>query len=163
MYCQKFKTKSGQVRWECIADGERDSATGSRKQIKRRAKTQREAKERVQKAVRSTQEDKIDENSGKRITFDQVASAWLEVYKQTGVKRSTLRIREKEVAILNRYMAKSPIGKITYSMYQKFINDISPNYARTTVQGVNTSGHDISACDKGQAYQGKTKSRCNYT
>ncbi|WP_234031479.1 site-specific integrase [Lentibacillus cibarius] len=139
MYCQKFKTKSGQVKWECIADGDPDPATGKRKQIKRRAKTQREAKERVKKAVRSTQEDKIDENSGKRVTFDQVAAAWLEVYKQTGVKRSTVRIREKEVAILNRYMAKSPIGKITYSMFQKFINDISPNYARTTVQGVNTS------------------------
>src|SRR5699024_8431292 len=139
MYCQKFKTKSGQIRWECIADGELDPATGRRKQIKRRAKTQREEKESVQKAVRSTQEDKIDENSGNRITFDQVAAAWMEIYKQTGVKRSTVRIREKEVAILNRYMAKSPIGKITYSMYQKFINNISPNYARTTVQGVNTS------------------------
>src|SRR5699024_3761238 len=139
MYCQKFKTKSGQVKWECIADGEPDPATGKRKQIKRRAKTQREAKERVKKAVQSTQEDKIDENSGKRVTFDQVAAAWLDVYKQTGVKRSTVRSREKEIAILNRYMAKSPVGKITYSMYQKFINDISPNYARTTVQGVNTS------------------------
>ncbi|WP_200411820.1 site-specific integrase [Virgibacillus salexigens] len=139
MYCKKIKTKSGQVKWECVVDGPRDPATGRRKQITRRAKTQREAKKRAQDAVRSIDEDKIDENSGKRITFDQVASGWMNVYKQTGVKRSTVRIREKEVAILNRYMAKTPIANITYSMYQKFINDISPDYARTTVQGVNTS------------------------
>ncbi|WP_181350523.1 site-specific integrase [Thalassobacillus sp. CUG 92003] len=139
MYCEKKKLKSGQVRWECMEDGPPNPATGKRKQIKRRAKTQREAKQRVQKAIQSLQDDGIDERLGARMLFEDAAKHWLSVYSMTGVKRNTVRIREKEIAILNRYIAKTPIGNVTPAMYQKILNDLSPSYARTTVQGVNTS------------------------
>ncbi|MEQ6377422.1 hypothetical protein RZN22_18155 [Bacillaceae bacterium S4-13-58] len=139
MHCKKVKTKSGQVRWECIADGPPNPATGKRKQIKRRGNTQREAKKRVEQALRLLEEDKIDESIGKKVTFEMAAQHWLEVYTLTGVKRSTVRIREKEVKILNRYIAKTPIANVSHLQYQRILNEIAPDYARTSVQGVNTT------------------------
>lgn len=127
------------MRWECFADGPPDPVTGKRKQIKRRGKTQREAKKRVEQAIRLLEENQIDESYAKKITFDQAANHWLDVYKLTGVKSSTIRIREKEIKILNRFFAKTPIGKITHTKYQAFLSKIAPDYARTTVQGVNTT------------------------
>lgn len=139
MHCRKIKTKNGEPRWECFGDGPPDPATGKRRLIKRRAKTQREAKKRVEQAIRLLEEDNIDESMGKKVTFEMAASHWLEVYKLTGVKKSTVRIREKEIKILNNHLAKTPIGKLTHVQYQKVLNNIAPNYARTTVQGVNTT------------------------
>lgn len=138
MHCRKVKLKSG-IRWECFADGPPDPVTGKRRQIKRRGKTQREAKKRVEQAIRYLEEDQIDESLAKKITFETAAAHWLEVYKLTGVKPSTVRIREKEVKILNRHFAKMPIGKLNHTKYQSFINKIAPHYARTTVQGINTT------------------------
>lgn len=139
MYCRKIKLKNGQVRWECFADGPPDPVTGKRRLIKRRGKTQREAKKRVEQAIRSLEEDNIDESLAKKITFEQAANHWLEVYSMTGVKNSTIRLRKKEIKILNRYFAKIPIGSITPIRYQKMINEISNEYVRTTVEGVNTT------------------------
>lgn len=139
MQCKEFKTETGQKRWMCVGDGPRDPATGKRKQIRRRGKTQKEAKKRVESAIRALEEDMIDESLGKKVTFDMAAAHWLEVYKLTGVKSSTIRIREKEINILNRFIAKSPMAKITHAQYQRLLNEIAPNYARTTVQGVNTT------------------------
>ncbi|SEN98850.1 hypothetical protein SAMN04488134_10341 [Amphibacillus marinus] len=41
-------------------------------------------------------------------------------------------------------MASVPIPKIRHSYYQKTINKIAPDYARTNVQGVNTTANMIS-------------------
>ncbi|WP_163538267.1 site-specific integrase [Gracilibacillus sp. YIM 98692] len=142
MYVRKVETKKGKA-WEAVGEGPADPVTGRRKQIKRRGKTQKEAKKRVEQAIRSLSEDKIDESIANRVTFEMAAKHWLDVYTLTGVKRSTIRIREKEVRILNNHMAKVPIGKITHSRYQRFINEISPDYARTTVQGVNTTARMV--------------------
>jgi len=143
VYFEQITLKSGQKRWVCAADGPADPVTGKRKQIWRRGKTKGEAKRRVEKAVKALEVHKVDENKIARVTFDQVAQKWLETYKLTGVKRGTVRIREKEINILNRHMAKTPIKDINYSFYQHFINTIAPDYARTTVQGVNTCANMI--------------------
>nr|WP_306798716.1 hypothetical protein [Oceanobacillus saliphilus] len=123
----------------CVEDGPRDPATGKRKQIRRRGKSKGEAKKRVEAAIRSLEEDMFDENMGKKVPFEAAAKHWLEIYTLTGVKRSTIRIREKEIKILNRFIAKTPIAKITHAQYQKLISTIAPKFARTTVQGVNTT------------------------
>ncbi|MCR6097770.1 site-specific integrase [Salipaludibacillus agaradhaerens] len=138
MYCKKVQTKSGD-KWECVADGPKNPATGKRKQVTRRAKTQKEAKKRLESALRSLGEYQIDEQLGKKITFESVAEHWIKVYSLTGVKKSTVRVREKEIKILNRHIAKTPVAMITHSQYQKSLHDIAPDYARTTVQGVNTT------------------------
>lgn len=95
MYYEKIKLKSGSTRWICIADGPRNPATGKRRQIKRRGKTKKEARQRVENAIRALQEDGIDESMSKTITFEEVAKHWLQVYAASGVKRGSIRIREK--------------------------------------------------------------------
>ncbi|GKV70228.1 site-specific integrase [Sporosarcina sp. NCCP-2716] len=139
MYCDKITLESGQIRWRCAEDGPPDPATGKRKQIWRRGKTKREAMDRVTEAIRSMKEEGIDQRIGRTMTFDDLAAEWLITYALTGVKRNTVRIREKEIQILNRYVAKMPIGNITHSVYQRVLNDLAPLYARTTLQGVNVT------------------------
>lgn len=134
--------KSG-IKWQCVADGPINPVTGKRKQIVRRGDTQKEAKKRVQQALSTLEEFQIDDQAGKRIAFETVAERWLEVYALSGVKRSSVRIREKEVNILNRYIAKSPIALISHSQYQQVINTIAPLYVRTSVQGVNTTARMV--------------------
>jgi integrase len=142
MYCKKVQTKSGE-RWQCIAEGPKDPATGKRKQIRRQGKSLNETKRRVRQVIQQLEHHEINEQLGNRVSFKVVAERWLEVYEMTGVKRSTVRVREKEIKILNKHMAMTPIGKISPSQYQHFINSIAPDYARTTVQGVNTTARMI--------------------
>lgn len=127
-------------KWLCVADGPRDPVTGERKQIARRGKTKKEAEKRVLEALEKLNEHGIDEKKVKNMPFDKVAVDWLQVYTLTGVKRSTIRIREKEIKILNRYIAKVNINKVTRNMYQKILKDLSDKeYARTTISGVHTT------------------------
>lgn len=58
------------------------------------------------------------------MTFEIIALKWIEVYPATGVKRGSVRIREKESNLLNRYFAKSPIASITHYMYQNMLIDL---------------------------------------
>lgn len=139
MFCEEIKLKSGQKRWVCVADGPPNPATGKRNQITRRGKTKKEAMNRVNDAIYALQKDGIDQRIGRNMTFDTLADEWIATYALTGVKRGTIRIREKEIKILNRFIAKTPISNISHSTYQKIINEIAPDYARTTVQGVNTT------------------------
>jgi len=143
MFCEEIKLKSGQKRWVCVADGPTDPATGKRNQISRRGKTKKEAMNRVNEVINSLKKDGIDQRIGKNMTFDELATEWLTTYSLTGVKRATIRIRETEIRILNSYIAKTPIVNISYSGYQKIINEVTSKYARTTVIGVNTTANMI--------------------
>lgn len=143
MYCKKVKTKSESV-WECVEDGPPNPATGKRRQIKRRGKTRTEAKQRVEEILNSLQDDGIDYRVSTVMTFERVATTWLEVYAATGVKRGSIRIREKEINLLNEYLARAPITDITHYMYQNLLIDLDKRgYARTTISGVNTCANMI--------------------
>src|SRR5690625_1925984 len=138
MYCKKVKTKSGSV-WECVEDAPPNTATGKRRQIKRRGKTRTEAKQRVEEILNPLQDDGIDYRVSTVMTFERVAKTWLEVYAATGVKRGSIRIREKEINLLNEYLAREPITDINHYMYQNLLIDLDKRgYARTTISGVNT-------------------------
>ncbi|WP_453992183.1 tyrosine-type recombinase/integrase [Bacillus nitroreducens] len=137
MYCKELVKGK---KWVCVADGPRDPVTGKRNQISRRGKTKKEAEQRVREALRKLEEHDIDEKRVKNLPFNKFALEWLEVYKLTGVKRSTVRIREKEIKILNRYIAKVNIDKISSKRYQNILIDLSKqDYARTTIEGVHTT------------------------
>lgn len=141
--CKHITIKSGKV-WECVADGPRNPATGKRRQVKRRGRTRAIAKERVEDVLKSLKEDGIDKSVSSTITFDVIASKWIKVYEATGVKRGSVRIRRKEINILNRYFAKSPIGEITHFMYQQMLMSLDDEgYARNTISGVNTCANMI--------------------
>src|SRR5690625_4943877 len=136
MYCKQVKVKSGYV-WECVEDGPRNPATGKRRQIKRRGKTRKEARGRVEDALNSLKIDGIDKSIASTITFEKIAEKWLEVYAATGVKRGSIRIREKEINLLNKYFAKTPIAEITHFMYQEMLTNLDKaEYARSTISGV---------------------------
>src|SRR5690625_2977930 len=97
MFCERINLKSGQTRWRCIKDAPPCPRTGRRRQIERRGKTQREAKKKVEDAINALKDNNIDINVSKRIKFKQVAKDWLKVYRATGVKDGSVRIREKEI------------------------------------------------------------------
>src|SRR5690625_1828188 len=143
MYCKKVKTKSGLV-WECVEDGPPNPSTGRRRQIKRRGKTRVEAKQRVEDILNSLQDDGIDYRVSTVMTFDKVAHTWLEVYAATGVKRGSIRIREKEINLLSEYLAKAPISDISHYMYQNLLIDLDRRgYARATISGVNNCANMV--------------------
>ncbi|WP_209783689.1 MULTISPECIES: tyrosine-type recombinase/integrase [Bacillus amyloliquefaciens group] len=127
-------------KWLAVGDGPRDPVTGKRKQIARRAKTKKEAEQRVRDAIDALKEDGIDESVVKKMTFEKLAAEWLNEYALTGKKKATLRIRRKEINILNRYIAKINIAQVTGRKYQKILNDLTDQeYARTTISGVHTT------------------------
>lgn len=137
------KNKQG-FKWVCVADGPTDPVTGKRKQITRRADGKKEAEKRVQDALDKLAEYGSDGAVLKNQPFDKIAAEWLEVYSKGKVKKSTIRVREKESKILNRYIAKTHVDKVTHKVYQKIINDLDDQkYARTTIEGVHTTANMI--------------------
>lgn len=148
MHCERIKIKSGYV-WECVEDGPRNPVTGKRRQIRRRGRTQGIAKKRVEDEIRLLEEDGIDVSISATMTFEKVANKWLEVYEATGVKRGSIRVRQKEIKILNEHFGKAPITEISHYMYQNMLIRLSKDgkegkpYAETTINGVNTCANMI--------------------
>lgn len=135
MFCKKIPLKSGGFSWMCVADGPADPVTGERKQIPRRGKTKREAMDRVNEAINSLKNHGVDQRISKTIPFDAVAEDWIAVYALTGKKRNSVRVREKEIKMLNKCFAKVPIGDIDHEMYQNALIKLSKSYARSTLLG----------------------------
>ncbi len=143
MHCEKITIKSGQVRWICIEDGPPNPVTGKRNQIRRRGKSRKEAKKRVEDAIRELTETGVNHKETKGMTFDQLALQWLEMYKLTGVKEPTIEARLTQLKALNKRIAKAPIGQLTHLFYQNIINDIATDHAENTVRGINTCANLI--------------------
>lgn len=143
MHCRKVKSKSGYA-WECFGDGPRDPRTGKRRLIKRRAKTQKEAKERLEKAIEKLHQQIYPELLNEKLTFGQLSKKWLDVYAATGVKRGSVRIREKEVKILNNQFQYLLVTEITHHMYQSMLIELDKGgYAYNTISGVNICANMI--------------------
>ncbi|MEK4150035.1 site-specific integrase [Robertmurraya sp. FSL W8-0741] len=154
-YFQKIKANNKQgYKWRCVKDGPPDPVTGERKQISRRADTKKEAEAKVDDALRKLSEHGIDEKKIRNIPFETVAWEWLDTYKRTKVKTSTVRVREKEIKIILKYYAKVNIDKVTSRMHQKMLNDLNDTgyavkgkngdiiykpYTKTTIEGVHTT------------------------
>jgi integrase len=133
------KNKKG-YKWVCVADGPPDPATGVRKQVARRGDTKDEAEARVNEAINKLKETTHDVKIIKKLKFDQVAQEWLETYSRGKVKKSTIRIREKEIKILNRYIAKTGIAEVTPRKHQSILNNLfDEEYARSSIEGVHVT------------------------
>ncbi|GGA31421.1 tyrosine-type recombinase/integrase [Psychrobacillus lasiicapitis] len=118
MYCRELiKGK----KWVCVADGPRDPATGRRKQISRRGKSQKEAKAKVLAAI-----EEIDHNLiyDPNITFKDFAYQWFEQYLLKGQKESTYAIREYCIEVLIKYIGSLKMKSVTLTHYQKILNDL---------------------------------------
>lgn len=136
---QKIKANNKQgYKWVCIMDGPPDPVTGKRRQITRRGDTKKEAEKRAKTAV-----EKLKDSGGvkkKRILFDELSNDWMEVYSRSGVKRGTIRVRQKEIKIIKRYINKLPIDQYTRRKHQKMLNHLfDTGYASSTIDGVHTT------------------------
>lgn len=139
----KANNKQG-YKWICTKDGPADPATGKRKQIARRGDTQKEAKGRVDEAIKTLVKTKLDEKTLKKKTFEIVAQEWLPVYARRKVKKATVRIRSKEIKILKRFIGKTGITDITLQKHQSILNDMfDEGYARSTIEGVHVTANMI--------------------
>ncbi|MBA2943179.1 site-specific integrase [Paenibacillus sp. CGMCC 1.16610] len=131
-------------KWVCVIDGPTDPATGKRNQISRRGDTKKDAEKRAQEALEKVLEFGSEGTVLKNQPFDKLSAEWLETYAKGKVKKSTVRVREKEINILNRYIAKTYVDKIIHKSYQKILNDLdNQGYARTTIEGVHTTANMI--------------------
>lgn len=143
MFCEKIKLKSGQIRWVCVEDGPPNPATGKRNQIRRRGKTQKEAKQKVLQEIAKQTSTGINKKLIKNITFDKVAAEWLEIYKTTGVKEGTIDARVTDIKTLNKEMAKKVIYDIDHLFYQNVIRNIAKGREENTVRNINTCANMI--------------------
>jgi len=81
----------------------------------------------------------------KRITFEECAKEWFNIYMSTGkVKISTGRVRKHEIGRLNQHFAKIPIKDITNRQYQNALHDLhKQGYAENTIDGVHRTARMI--------------------
>ncbi|MEK3945019.1 MULTISPECIES: tyrosine-type recombinase/integrase [unclassified Paenibacillus] len=143
-YLKKIPAKNKQgYKWLCVMEGPADPSTGERRQVSRRADTKGEASKRAQDAVEALKFG-LDAKKAKSAKFMTIALDWLETYALGEVKESTVRIRESQIAILNKYMANLVVEKVTHAYYQKVIKKIfNENYTRSTIEGVHSTANQI--------------------
>lgn len=143
MYIDKVKTKKGE-KWRCILEGPRDPVTGKRNQIVRRGKTRSEAIKRAQDAYDEvTKHGFVIDKKASKVLFNVFAQEWLNHYK-TNAKVSSVRIRSNQIAILNKYIASTPINTITPKLYQQILNDLhKKEYSESSIKGVHAAANMI--------------------
>lgn len=110
--------------YEGVADGPRDPITNKRNQIRRRGKTKKEVRAKIDAAIRKLELHGVDEKRNKHLTFEMVAWQWLKVYEMGPVKANSVRNRAKSIRLLLRYIANANIAKITHGMHQKILRDM---------------------------------------
>ncbi|OQM47499.1 site-specific integrase [Anoxybacillus sp. UARK-01] len=153
----KAKNKKG-YKWRCVLEAPPHPVTGKRRQISRTADTKKEALARAEAALEKLIDDGIDEREIKNLPFEKMAWEWLNVYAKSGVKKGSVRVREKEIKIILQHYAKVNIDKVTPRLHQKMLNDMHEKgytkkgengeiiykpYATTTIEGVNTTANMI--------------------
>lgn len=118
-----------------------DPATGKRKRVSRfgfpRRKDAEAALREIQESIKKQQYV-----PGSNVTFEDFAADWLKIYSQQ-VKISTVRIREHNIAWLNRYFAKIPLQRITKRDYQMFLLDLKDKLQPNTICGVHAAAKMI--------------------
>ncbi|WP_153124604.1 site-specific integrase [Peribacillus tepidiphilus] len=140
---QKYDTKKGE-RWMFVIENGIDPQTGARQRIVRRGfKKKKDAQDAATELEYQLGKRKM--NLKNDITFEEMADEWLEIYSETKVKISTIRVRKHEIGHLNSYFAKYKIKDITKRMYQNALNDLKKNkkLAHNTISGIHSTGKMI--------------------
>lgn len=141
-YTKKYQTKKGD-RWMFVVENGIDPQSGQRRRIvKKGFLKEKEAKNALKEFERKTSGKNFEDNN---ITFEDMAQDWLDVYSETDVKVSTIRVRNHEIGHLNRYFAKYKIKDITKRMYQSALNDLKKKekLAHNTISGIHGTGRMI--------------------
>ncbi|WP_160039882.1 tyrosine-type recombinase/integrase [Paenibacillus sp. USDA918EY] len=122
----------------------RDPVTNKRKQKELSGfKTKREAEKAAAALITEVEEGTFVQE--KNVTFGDFVKTWLETYKKSGVKMSTIRVREHESGRLTKYFENMKMKDITHKMYQDAINDLKTNgrLSHNTISGVHSTGKMI--------------------
>ena len=130
-------------KWICTLEGPADLITGKRKQIVRRADSQKEALARAQAEYNKLTKG-IDTKKIKKLTFQEVANEWLRDYSKGSVKEGSVIARISQVNLLKKYFQKQLIIKITHRIYQNCLNAFDDGgYSYNTLIGVNNVANMI--------------------
>lgn len=130
-------------KWICTLEGPPDPITGERRQIPRRADTQKEALARCQ-AVFDEMKKGLDPKKNKKATIESVGEEWLKTYSKRKVKRRSIRQRGVQLSVLKKYLGAKPFKKITSHDYQNVLNKLDDDdYAHNTILGVNNTANMI--------------------
>ncbi|SDN50667.1 Site-specific recombinase XerD [Fictibacillus solisalsi] len=141
-YVKKYETKKGD-RWMYVVENGIDPQTGARKRIVKKGFVKhKDAKDALKEFERKTTGKKFEDTN---ITFEEMAEEWLDVYSETDVKISTIRVRNHEIGHLNRYFAKYKIKDITKRMYQNLLNNLKKKelLAHNTISGIHGTARMI--------------------
>jgi|SRR5690554_499315 len=140
---EQVTLKSGAKRWEGYTEGPAHPVTGKRQQIRRRGKTQKEARVKILNRYNELEKSTINIKDVKKITFEQVAERWLKSYKISGIKNNTLNTHKKRLKVLNKHLGNIPIVNIDFLYYQDFISSLIDDYAHNTIRDYHTTANMI--------------------
>lgn len=141
-YIKKYETQKGD-RWMYVIENGVDPKNGARRRIvKKGFLKQKDAKDALRDFERKASGRNFESNN---ILFKDLAEEWLDVYSETSVKISTIRVRTHELGHLNKYFANYKIKDINKKMYQKALNDLKrkENLAHNTISGIHSTGRMI--------------------
>ncbi|MBB6217545.1 integrase [Anaerosolibacter carboniphilus] len=134
--CKKKKCTCG-AKWSFTIDIGIDPTTGKRRQKTMSGFTTKEEAERKATEIyyELIQGTYIEE---KDITFEEFAHEWIKMYEKSGVKVSTIRVRQHEMGHLIAHYKYVKLKDITRRMYQNCLNSLSEHLAYSTVSGIHT-------------------------
>lgn len=70
----------------------------------------------------------------KKITFDEFAEKWIDIYAASGAKESTVDLRRRSLKIASNYFGKLKMKDITKLMYQDTLNELKKKgYKRRSI------------------------------
>ncbi|MNW49937.1 Transposase [compost metagenome] len=136
--CPKDKRCKCNATWSFIID----IGQGERKQKKKGGfKTKAEAEKAAALLIAEVERGEYSEET--KITFGDFTKCWLQMYTNLGVKPSTLRIRNYEIAKLNLHLEKIKMKDISHKKYQGVINNLGEGVKYNTLSGIHTTGQMI--------------------
>lgn len=139
MKCRKLENG----KWECYAEGPRDPITNKRNPIRRQSVKKSTAQRKVKETLEALQSG-IDGQTANHLPFREVAVEWMDVYEQSGVKKSTVRSRQSTVNLLNTYLGDIAIGRITHKVIQDLIMDLHrKDYSKSQLTHVKVTANFI--------------------
>lgn len=139
MKCRKLDNG----KWECYEEGPRDPVTNKRNAIRKQAIKKSTAQLKVQNAIEAL-ESGIDTKKANRVTFEEIAWEWYNVYSVTGVKKSTMRTRVHAIQVLSKYIGDTLINRVTHGHLQNILIDLDKRgYSSSLLNGVKVTSNFV--------------------
>ncbi|ANU28409.1 tyrosine-type recombinase/integrase [Planococcus versutus] len=139
MKCRKLPNN----KWECYEEGPRDPVTNKRNAIRKQATKKSSAQLKVQMAIDAL-ESGIDTKKANRVTFEEIAWEWYNVYSVTGIKNSTMRTRVHAIKVLSKYIGETLINRVTHGHLQNILIDLDKRgYSSSLLNGVKVTANFV--------------------